>query len=133
MVLVAGSTVILLRGAQDSSRFNNIMTALNITVLFSVVGCSLWSQSATLDNLTPYFAPEQPFASLMAGAGLVFFAFIGFDMVASLSEEGKFLVKFEVALRELFEILVFRLRSRMTFHTTRCLTLTLLVLLLALF
>ena len=86
-VLVAGSTVILLRGAQDSSQFNNVMTALNISVLLAVVGCSLWSRSATVDNLTPFFAPEQPVASLMAGAGLVFFAFIGFDMVASLSEE----------------------------------------------
>jgi APA family basic amino acid/polyamine antiporter len=82
-VIVALCTWVLVSGAKESSRFNNFMTVLNISVLLFVVlaGSSL----VEMDNLTP-FAP-QGIRGISQGAGLVFFAFIGFDMVACLSEE----------------------------------------------
>mmetsp|Transcript_26324 Transcript_26324/g.72661 ORF Transcript_26324/g.72661 Transcript_26324/m.72661 type:complete len:734 (-) Transcript_26324:1403-3604(-) len=83
MVIVGAGTLILLRGVQDSSRFNNFMTVLNISVLLLVICAGAGSVEG--DNLTPFL--PSGVSGAVAGAGLVFFAFIGFDMVASLSEE----------------------------------------------
>jgi APA family basic amino acid/polyamine antiporter len=85
MLIVALSTVVLLRGAKDSSRFNNIMTVTNISILFLVIVAGLSTRSVNVENMEP-FAPKG-LPGIMQGSGLVFFAFIGFDMVASLSEE----------------------------------------------
>jgi basic amino acid/polyamine antiporter, APA family len=85
MVIIGLNTWVLLRGVQDSALFNNAMTILNILVLVLVVATGFGSGSIDVDNLTP-FVPHHA-ASVLQGAGLVFFAFIGFDMVASLSEE----------------------------------------------
>jgi APA family basic amino acid/polyamine antiporter len=85
MLIVALSTVVLLRGAKDSSRFNNIMTVTNISILFLVIVAGLSTSSVNVENMEP-FAPKG-LPGIMQGSGLVFFAFIGFDMVASLSEE----------------------------------------------
>jgi len=83
IVIVALCTWVLVSGAKESSRFNNMMTCLNISVLLFVVLAG--SGFVELDNLTPY-APHG-IQGVAQGAGLVFFAFIGFDMVACLSEE----------------------------------------------
>ena len=85
IVIIALNTWILLRGAKDSAVFNNAMTIMNISVLALVITAGLASGSIDMDNLTPFVPNHAP--SVLQGAGLVFFAFIGFDMVASLSEE----------------------------------------------
>lgn len=82
-VIVALCTWVLVSGAKESSRFNNFMTVLNISVLLFVVLAG--TTAVNIDNLTPY-APHG-MGGIAQGAGLVFFAFIGFDMVACLSEE----------------------------------------------
>eukprot|EP00934_Nitzschia_sp_Nitz4_P009203 Nitzschia sp. Nitz4//scaffold84_size84139//36979//38914//NITZ4_005196-RA/size84139-augustus-gene-0.38-mRNA-1//1//CDS//3329559027//9193//frame0 len=85
VVIIGFSTAVLLRGAKDSTTFNNCMTVANLMMLFLVVASGLFSGSVSTENLTP-FAPHGV-SGVLAGAGLVFFAFIGFDQVASLSEE----------------------------------------------
>lgn len=85
MLIIALNTWILLRGAKDSAVFNNAMTIMNIAVLVLVISAGLASGSIETENLTPFVPHHAP--SVLQGAGLVFFAFIGFDMVASLSEE----------------------------------------------
>ena len=85
MAIIALSTWVLLKGAKDSSLFNNIMTVTNISLLLLVIVAGLSSGSVNVDNLEPFSPKGLP--GVLQGAGLVFFAFIGFDMVASLSEE----------------------------------------------
>eukprot|EP00977_Amphora_coffeiformis_P003405 scaffold630_cov174-Amphora_coffeaeformis.AAC.25 len=85
MLIIYVNTLVLLRGVKDSSRFNNAMTVLNISILLLVILSGILSESIEVENLVP-FMPHGP-SGVIAGAGLVFFAFIGFDMVASLSEE----------------------------------------------
>lgn len=82
-VIVALSTHILKSGAKESSKFNNMMTCFNIGVLLVVMLAGL--PVLSLDNLDPFFPTGT--SGVARGAGLVFFAFIGFDMVACLSEE----------------------------------------------
>ena len=76
IVVIYVSTLFLLRGAKDSSRFNNAMTLLNISILALVIVAGLASDSVQVENWIP-FAP-QGLSGIVAGAGLVFFAFIGF-------------------------------------------------------
>jgi APA family basic amino acid/polyamine antiporter len=85
IVIVVICTAVLVTGAKESSRFNNAMTVLNLGILGFVVFAGLGSGTVEGDNLVPFF-PEG-FGGVLRGSGLVFFAFIGFDMVACLSEE----------------------------------------------
>lgn len=85
IVIVAASTVVLLRGAKDSSTFNNLICVTNLFILALIVVSALATDSVEQDNLIPFAPSGVP--GILRGAGLVFYAFIGFDMVASLSEE----------------------------------------------
>mmetsp|Transcript_25225 Transcript_25225/g.59480 ORF Transcript_25225/g.59480 Transcript_25225/m.59480 type:complete len:642 (-) Transcript_25225:137-2062(-) len=86
LVIVIVSTIVLLRGAKDSSTFNNLICVTNLCILALIVVSALASGSIeATDNLLPFAPSGMP--GILRGAGLVFYAFIGFDMVASLSEE----------------------------------------------
>lgn len=84
-VIIGLGTWVLLKGAEESSKFNNIVTVMNIANLLLVVFSGFVSDSIDPENWEP-FAPKG-LPGVVQGAGLVFFAYIGFDMVASLSEE----------------------------------------------
>jgi len=85
IVIVAVSTIILLRGAKDSSTFNNFICISNLSILALIVISAQATGSIEMENLSPFAPYGVP--GILRGAGLVFYAFIGFDMVASLSEE----------------------------------------------
>ncbi|NPV83401.1 MAG: amino acid permease [Candidatus Aminicenantes bacterium] len=76
-------TWILYLGIRESSITNNIIVVLKITVivLFIVLGIS----HVNFSNLTP-FAPFG-WKGIMAGAAIIFFAYIGFDAVSTAAEE----------------------------------------------
>lgn len=85
MVIIGLCTMVLVTGAKESTRFNTAMTLLNLTVLGFVLIAGVGSGTVHSDNLTPVF--PHGLAGMGRGAGLVFFAYLGFDMVACLSEE----------------------------------------------
>lgn len=85
VVIVVISTIILLRGAKDSSMFNNLICIANLSILALIVLSAVATGSIEDENLVPFAPSGVP--GMLRGAGLVFYAFIGFDMVASLSEE----------------------------------------------
>jgi APA family basic amino acid/polyamine antiporter len=76
-------TWLLLRGAKESSRANNIMVGIKLAVLalFIVVGL----MNLNTANYTP-FAPNG-FTGIHQGAAIVFFAYIGFDAISTAAEE----------------------------------------------
>src|SRR5262249_55091723 len=78
-------TWLLLLGARESARANNIMVGVKLIVLalFIVVG-------ATHINTANYhpFAPNG-FKGVHQGAAIVFFAYIGFDAIPTAAEETK--------------------------------------------
>eukprot|EP00922_Rhytidocystis_sp_ex-Travisia-forbesii_P025894 GHVS01037982.1.p1 GENE.GHVS01037982.1~~GHVS01037982.1.p1 ORF type:complete len:892 (-),score=115.14 GHVS01037982.1:155-2635(-) len=77
--------VIMTAGVEESSRFNRWVTGINVTliVFFWAVGWFFidWDR----------FTPMAPFGTegVLEGAGVLFFCFIGFDSVSTLSEEVK--------------------------------------------
>jgi APA family basic amino acid/polyamine antiporter len=76
-------TALLLFGIRESAWANRVMVAVKVVVLgiFVVVGATL----VDLANLSP-FAPFG-FGGIMSGAAVVFFAYMGFDAHATVSEE----------------------------------------------
>ena len=89
-VVILLCTSVLVTGAKESSRFNTVMTILNLSVLGFVVFAGWTTGNVRIhDNLlTPSFFPEG-FDGVVRAAGLVFFSYLGFDMVSCLSEEVK--------------------------------------------
>lgn len=83
--IVAAITVLLLQGAKESTRANNIMVVIKLVVLalFVVVG----AMHIDTANYTP-FAPNG-FRGIHQGAAIVFFAYIGFDAISTAAEETK--------------------------------------------
>ncbi len=83
--IVAAITWLLLLGARESARANNIMVAVKLVVLsiFMVAGAMHLKAS----NYTP-FAPNG-FRGIHQGAAIVFFAYIGFDAISTAAEETK--------------------------------------------
>jgi APA family basic amino acid/polyamine antiporter len=78
-------TLILYIGVRESAKFNNIIVLVKIAVilLFLVLGI----RHVSLSNLKPMM----PFGwkGVMAGAAIIFFAYIGFDAVSTAAEETK--------------------------------------------
>eukprot|EP00536_Pseudo-nitzschia_multiseries_P004034 jgi/Psemu1/284819/fgenesh1_pg.65_\ len=89
-VVILLCTSVLVTGAKESARFNTIMTILNISILGFVVlvGWTTGSVRVQDNLLTPSFFPNG-FDGVGRAAGLVFFSYLGFDMVSCLSEEVK--------------------------------------------
>src|SRR5690625_2472186 len=91
--IVVLMSLILIRGIRGSSRVNNIMVTLKIAIVlaFIVIG---WHYIRP-DNLTPFIPPNEGtfgsfgWSGILRAAGLVFFAYIGFDAVSTTAQETK--------------------------------------------
>ncbi|XP_063410762.1 cationic amino acid transporter 2-like [Mytilus trossulus] len=93
-------TCILAIGVKESSTFNNIFTGVNLLVVIYVIVCGAfkadthnWSLTRNeIGNTTVYgkggFMPYG-FSGMMAGAATCFYAFVGFDCIATTGEEAK--------------------------------------------
>ena len=91
--IVSLLSLLLIRGTKESANINNFLVVLKVTVviLFIVLG---W-QYIDPANYSPYI-PENTgvkgqfgWSGIAAGAGTVFFAFIGFDAVSTAAQEAK--------------------------------------------
>ena len=96
--------VLLAVGVKESSRFNNVFTVINLSIIFFVIVTGFtqadlnnWSLSVnqslplTGDNINIGEGGFFPFgvSGTMAGAATCFFAFVGFDAIATTGEETK--------------------------------------------
>jgi basic amino acid/polyamine antiporter, APA family len=90
VLLVAGLLVI---GIKQSADTNTLLVAIKamVLVVFVVAGAAYVNR----DNLTPFIPPNTgPFGSfgwsgVLRGAGVMFFAYIGFDAVSTAAQEAK--------------------------------------------
>ena len=114
LIIVAFFTALLVLGTKIGARVDGALTVLKIAIVLFVVVVGFFY--ITADNFTPFIPPSEPAASsdsgvsavmnqplwqwatgmtpsiygvagIISGAALVFFAFLGFDVVATTSEE----------------------------------------------
>jgi basic amino acid/polyamine antiporter, APA family len=105
VLIVALLTVILIKGIKESARINAVLVAVKVgAVLFVILVGAFYVNSANWDPMAPYgwtginvFGYEvagqhtdkgKPLG-MIAGAALIFFAYIGFDAVSTQAEEAK--------------------------------------------
>lgn len=91
--LVLLLTGLLVVGIRESSRFNNIIVYVKVAVLLLVIAFGF--QYVESSNWTP-FIPENTgnfgefgWSGIIRAAGVVFFAFIGFDAITTAAQEVK--------------------------------------------
>jgi len=93
LIIIGLLTIILIRGTKESAAVNNIIvvTKVSIVIIFILLG---WAYMKTANHV-PYI-PENTgsfgkfgWSGILRGAGIVFFAFIGFDAVSTTAQEAK--------------------------------------------
>ncbi|XP_071691180.1 cationic amino acid transporter 9, chloroplastic-like [Rutidosis leptorrhynchoides] len=84
-VLLVLLTLILCRGVGESSLVNTVMTTTKIVIVLVVIIVGAFEVDGA--NWSP-FAPNG-FKSVLTGATVAFFAYVGFDAVANSAEESK--------------------------------------------
>jgi APA family basic amino acid/polyamine antiporter len=86
-IIVMSITVVLVWGIRESARFNAIMVGIKILVLAFFVALAFYfvAPGKMMENWTP-FQPNG-WTGTLAGAAVVFFAYIGFDAVSTVAEE----------------------------------------------
>ena len=86
-------SLILIRGIQESARFNAVIVALKITVVvvFIALGWSYIDEANYANYIPANTGAFEHFGwtGIMTGAAVVFFAFIGFDAVSTAAQEAK--------------------------------------------
>jgi len=99
VLIVAGMTALLIVGTSESSRVNNIIVAIKVTivVLFVVAGSFYFDTGNWVTSANPKgdFVPPNEgsgvfgWSGVLRGAAIVFFAYIGFDAVSTAAQEAK--------------------------------------------
>jgi APA family basic amino acid/polyamine antiporter len=83
VIIILLITALLIRGTSESSTVNNIIVAIKLIVVlfFIIVGVGHVN--------TANWSPFLPFGTggILRGASIIFFAYIGFDMVSTSAEE----------------------------------------------
>lgn len=92
-------SLVLIKGTQESAIVNAVIVFIKVAIvlIFIVIGWGFINP----DNHTPYFIPKgdpgtayegffnHGIGGVLRGAGIVFFAFIGFDAVSTAAQEAK--------------------------------------------
>ncbi len=85
--IVALITVVLVWGIRESAKFNAVMVVIKIVVLLFFICVALYFVPPA--RMAQNWVPFQPtgWGGTLAGAAIVFFAYIGFDAVSTVAEE----------------------------------------------
>jgi len=93
VVIIALVTTLLVVGIKESANVNNVIVFIKVGVVLLFILFA--AQAINSDNWKP-FIPENTgdpqhfgFSGVMAGAAVVFFAYIGFDAVSTAAQEAK--------------------------------------------
>lgn len=93
VALVLGLTWVLSLGIRESTFFNNLMVMVKLAVILLVIGFgAAYINAAYWDPFVPPntgVSGEFGWSGIMRAAGIVFFAYIGFDAVSTSSQEAR--------------------------------------------
>ena len=92
MLIVGFITFLLVLGIKESATFNNVIVAVKLIVLltFIAVGIAYINRNNWHPFIPPSLGPgEFGWGGVVRGAGVIFFAYIGFDAVSTAAQEAK--------------------------------------------
>ncbi len=93
MVIVALIGGLVAVGIRAAASFNNVMVIVKLGAIALFIACGV--AYINMDNLTPFIPAntgtfgEFGWSGVLRGAGVVFFAFIGFDALSTMAQECK--------------------------------------------
>src|SRR4051794_20223659 len=97
LLILALLTILLIKGTQESAVVNMVIVIVKLSIVVAFI--ALGWQFINHANLTPYLVPatisgheaffKHGWGGVVGGAGIVFFAFIGFDAVSTAAQETK--------------------------------------------
>ncbi|MCL6524647.1 MAG: amino acid permease [Thermoflavifilum sp.] len=93
MFVIALMTTLLVIGIKESARFNNIIVLVKLLVIFLVIGFGI--HYIVPENYHPFIPENQGnwgifgWSGVFRAAGVIFFAYIGFDAVSTAAQEAK--------------------------------------------
>ena len=85
--------MLLIVGIQESARVNAVIVVIKVTVVLLIIG--LGGMFISTDNWHPFIPPntgafgEFGWSGIARGAGVIFFAYIGFDAVSTAAQESR--------------------------------------------
>ncbi len=91
-IVILMSTILVI-GIKESASVNNLIVMLKLLIILLIVGVGL--KHINPDNWKPFIPPNTGewgtygYSGILRGAGLVFFAYIGFDAVSTAAQEAK--------------------------------------------
>ena len=98
-VAIALVTILLVVGIKESARFNNIIVVIKLAVVIMFILAGgyflLRNPDRVSENWTPFIPPREGdwghygIGGILRAAGVIFFAYIGFDAVSTTAQEAK--------------------------------------------
>src|SRR6202045_407941 len=99
MFIIVVITLLLVLGIRESAKVNNIIVAIKLAIVVLFILAGVWfvktSNWVTISNPTGAFIPpnvgpgQYGWSGIIRGAGVVFFAYIGFDAVSTAAQEAR--------------------------------------------
>lgn len=92
LLLAVVTTGVNLRGIQSTANFNTLLVVFQVLVvgIFAALAVQHLTGAAGSSDpfpVTPFFSEDMTFPTLMAGAAVLCFSFLGFDAVSTYTEE----------------------------------------------
>ena len=93
ILVIVVMTILLILGIKESATFNNIIVVIKVGVILLFIGFGIFF--INFKNMVPFIPPntghfgEYGFSGILRGAGVIFFAYIGFDVVSTAAQEVK--------------------------------------------
>ena len=99
ILIIVAVTILLVLGIRESAKVNNIIVAIKLAIVVLFILAGVWfvktSNWVTTSNPTGAFVPpnvgpgQYGWSGIIRGAGVVFFAYIGFDAVSTAAQEAR--------------------------------------------
>jgi APA family basic amino acid/polyamine antiporter len=93
MFIIGLLTILLVIGIKESANFNNVMVIVKVSVILLFIAIGFFFVKSA--NWTPFIPPNTGefghfgWSGILRAAGVIFFAYIGFDAVSTAAQESK--------------------------------------------
>lgn len=93
VIIIAIIGYLVSRGIQAAAFINDMLVLVKLGIIVLFVGCGI--AFMRMDNITPFIPPnlgsfgDFGWSGVVRGAGIVFFAFLGFDAISTMAQESK--------------------------------------------